>query len=78
MPERGEVLEIGKGRIVRQGNRIAILTLGTRLAEALKPGGSIAIHDMLPRDWIEEHVPQISTRAWTGDGWKGAQVTFKP
>ena len=36
MPERGEVLEIGKGRIVRQGNRIAILTLGTRLAEALK------------------------------------------
>ena len=39
---------------------------------ALKPGGWIAIHDMLPRDWIEEHVPQISTRAWTGDGWKVA------
>ncbi|OYQ24758.1 1-deoxy-D-xylulose-5-phosphate synthase [Sandarakinorhabdus cyanobacteriorum] len=28
-------LEIGKGRIVRQGNKVAILSLGTRLAEAL-------------------------------------------
>ncbi len=36
MPERGEPLEIGKGRIVRQGSRVAILSLGTRLAEALK------------------------------------------
>ena len=39
---------------------------------ALAPGGWIAIHDMLPRDWIEEHVPQISTAGWTGDGWKVA------
>ena len=36
MPERGEVLEIGKGRIVREGNQIAILSLGTRLTEAQK------------------------------------------
>ncbi len=36
LPERGEVLEIGKGRILREGSRIAILSLGTRLAEALK------------------------------------------
>jgi 1-deoxy-D-xylulose-5-phosphate synthase len=36
MPEHGEVLEIGKGRIVREGSRIAILSLGTRLAEAQK------------------------------------------
>ena len=36
MPERGEVLPIGKGRVLRQGSRIAILSLGTRLAEALK------------------------------------------
>ena len=38
----------------------------------LRPGGWIAIHDMLPRDWLEEHVPQIYTRGWTGDGWKVA------
>ncbi|WP_162419751.1 1-deoxy-D-xylulose-5-phosphate synthase [Microvirga brassicacearum] len=36
MPEHGVPLPIGKGRIVRQGNRIAILTLGTRMSEALK------------------------------------------
>ncbi len=29
-------LEIGKGRIVRQGSKIALLSLGTRLAEAIK------------------------------------------
>ncbi len=36
MPETPELLEIGKGRIVRQGTKIALLSLGTRLAEALK------------------------------------------
>ncbi|WP_244489385.1 1-deoxy-D-xylulose-5-phosphate synthase [Aureimonas altamirensis] len=35
MPARGEVLEIGKGRIVREGSKIAILSFGTRLADAL-------------------------------------------
>ncbi|MGF1562673.1 MAG: 1-deoxy-D-xylulose-5-phosphate synthase [Geminicoccaceae bacterium] len=35
LPERGEVLEIGKGRIVREGSRIALLSYGTRLKEAL-------------------------------------------
>jgi hypothetical protein len=38
----------------------------------LRPGGWIAMHDMLPRDWLEEHVPQIRTSGWTGDGWKTA------
>lgn len=33
-------------------------------------GGWIALHDMFPRDWIEEHTPQISTSRWTGDPWK--------
>ncbi|HLM41273.1 MAG TPA: 1-deoxy-D-xylulose-5-phosphate synthase [Microvirga sp.] len=36
MPERGVPLPIGRGRILREGERIAILSLGTRLAEALK------------------------------------------
>jgi 1-deoxy-D-xylulose-5-phosphate synthase len=36
LPEVPERLEIGKGRIVRQGKKVAILSLGTRLAEALK------------------------------------------
>jgi 1-deoxy-D-xylulose-5-phosphate synthase len=42
MPEKGEVLPIGKGRIVREGTRIAILSLGTRLAEALKAAEDLA------------------------------------
>jgi 1-deoxy-D-xylulose-5-phosphate synthase len=36
MPVIGTPLEIGKGRIMREGTKVAILSLGTRLAEALK------------------------------------------
>ncbi|WP_066554730.1 1-deoxy-D-xylulose-5-phosphate synthase [Croceicoccus bisphenolivorans] len=36
LPETPQQLEIGKGRIVREGTKVAILSLGTRLAEALK------------------------------------------
>jgi len=36
LPERGTVLPIGKGRIVREGTSVAILSLGTRLQESLK------------------------------------------
>ena len=36
LPATPEKLEIGKGRIVREGKKIAILSLGTRLEEALK------------------------------------------
>jgi SAM-dependent methyltransferase len=37
----------------------------------LKPGGYIALHDLLPRSWIEHHVPRIND-VWTGDTWKVA------
>ncbi|MAM39499.1 MAG: 1-deoxy-D-xylulose-5-phosphate synthase [Erythrobacter sp.] len=36
IPEKLEKLEIGKGRIVREGTKVAILSLGTRLEEAKK------------------------------------------
>ncbi|WP_439573426.1 1-deoxy-D-xylulose-5-phosphate synthase [Phreatobacter sp.] len=36
LPEQGVPLAIGKGRIVREGTRIALLSLGTRLAECVK------------------------------------------
>ena len=36
MPAEGRPLEIGRGRIVREGSAVAILSLGTRLAESLK------------------------------------------
>jgi 1-deoxy-D-xylulose-5-phosphate synthase len=42
MPAQGEILDIGKGRIMREGNKVAILSLGTRLAEALKAAEDLA------------------------------------
>jgi 1-deoxy-D-xylulose-5-phosphate synthase len=36
LPARPQALEIGKGRIIREGKTVAILSLGTRLAEAEK------------------------------------------
>jgi 1-deoxy-D-xylulose-5-phosphate synthase len=42
IPEILEPLEIGKGRIVREGTTVAILSLGTRLAEALKAADLLA------------------------------------
>ena len=36
MPERGRVLEIGKGRVMQEGSRVAILSFGTRMGEVLK------------------------------------------
>jgi len=42
MPERGEALEIGKGRIVREGGKVALLSLGGRLSEALRAAEDLA------------------------------------
>jgi 1-deoxy-D-xylulose-5-phosphate synthase len=36
LPDVGVPLEVGKGRIVREGSTVAILSLGTRLADSLK------------------------------------------
>lgn len=36
LPEQGSILEIGKGRIVREGSKVALLAYGGRLQEALK------------------------------------------
>jgi 1-deoxy-D-xylulose-5-phosphate synthase len=36
MPEEGKPLEIGKGRILREGHKVALLSLGTRLGDCLK------------------------------------------
>ncbi|MBW8301405.1 MAG: 1-deoxy-D-xylulose-5-phosphate synthase [Hydrogenophaga sp.] len=35
LPERGEILEIGKGRVMKQGTKVALLSFGTRLADCL-------------------------------------------
>ena len=41
MPEIGEVLEIGKGRILREGSKVAILSYGGRMVEVLKAADNL-------------------------------------
>ena len=48
MPERGVPIEIGKGRIVVEGARVAILSYGTRLAEVLKARENLAQRGLAP------------------------------
>jgi 1-deoxy-D-xylulose-5-phosphate synthase len=42
IPELAAPLEIGKGRIIREGTTVAILSLGTRLQESLKAAETLA------------------------------------
>ena len=42
MPERGRVLPIGKGRVLREGTKVALLSYGTRLAECLVAAEDLA------------------------------------
>ena len=46
MPEVGIPLEIGKGRIVREGSKIALLSFGTRLGECEKAADELAAHGL--------------------------------
>ena len=48
LPERPEPLEIGRGRIVAEGARVAILSFGTRLAEVLRARESLAARGLAP------------------------------
>jgi len=48
LPVRGQVLPIGKGRIVRQGATIAILSYGTRLGEVLAAAEKLAALGLNP------------------------------
>uniref|UniRef100_UPI003F69DC62 transketolase C-terminal domain-containing protein n=1 Tax=Lentibacter sp. TaxID=2024994 RepID=UPI003F69DC62 len=48
MPQRGVALEIGKGRVVREGARVALLSFGTRLAEAEAAAETLAAKGINP------------------------------
>ena len=46
MPEAGVPLEIGKGRVLREGSTVALLSLGARLQECLKAAEELAAHGL--------------------------------
>ncbi len=48
MPETGEVLPIGKGRLIQAGERIALLSFGTRLEEVKKAADALAARGIKP------------------------------
>ena len=48
MPARGTPLEIGKGRIIQQGAKVALLSFGTRLSEVQKAAESLAAQGITP------------------------------
>ena len=46
LPDEGKPLEIGKGRIVREGTKVALLSYGARLGECLKAADELAAHGL--------------------------------
>lgn len=48
LPEKGDVLEIGKGRMIREGSRVAILSFGTRLSEVESAAEALSARGIAP------------------------------
>ena len=48
LPEKGDVLEIGKGRMIREGKGVALLSFGTRLEEVQKAAEALAAKGITP------------------------------
>jgi 1-deoxy-D-xylulose-5-phosphate synthase len=48
MPERGVPLEIGKGRMIQRGSRVAILSFGTRLSEVMRACEGLSARGITP------------------------------
>ncbi|MBB4077145.1 1-deoxy-D-xylulose-5-phosphate synthase [Bartonella fuyuanensis] len=46
LPQRGELLEIGKGRILREGNRIALICFGARMLEVLRAADALEVEGL--------------------------------
>jgi len=46
MPNEGKPLEIGKGRVLREGHKVALFSYGGRLGEALKAADELAAHGL--------------------------------
>ena len=48
LPDQGKILEIGKGRLIRKGACVALLSFGTRLAEVQKATEALTARGIIP------------------------------
>ncbi len=48
LPAKGTPLQIGKGRIIREGSRVALLSFGTHLAETIKAAEALTTRGLTP------------------------------
>ncbi len=74
LPAEGQPLEIGKGRIMREGTTVALLSLGPRLAECMKAADQLATFGLSttvadarfakPLDRISSANWRTTTRCW--------------
>ena len=46
LPAQGEILPIGKGRVIREGTTVALVSLGTRLADTIKAADDLALRGL--------------------------------
>jgi 1-deoxy-D-xylulose-5-phosphate synthase len=92
LPERGDVLEIGKGRIIRQGTTIALLSFGTRLTECEIAAEDLGTHGIsvtiadarfakpldedLIRSLAENHDVLITVEEGSGGGFSAQVLDF--
>lgn len=92
LPERGEIIEIGKGRILREGSKVALLGFGTRLQEALAAADELAasglsttvadarfakpLDEELVRRLAQEHEVLITIEEGASGGFGGQVLQF--
>lgn len=92
LPDRGEIIEIGKGRILREGSKVALLGFGTRLQEALAAADELAasglsttvadarfakpLDEELIRRLAQEHEVLITIEEGASGGFGGQVLQF--
>ncbi|MEZ5813199.1 MAG: 1-deoxy-D-xylulose-5-phosphate synthase [Alphaproteobacteria bacterium] len=87
IPQEPEILEIGKGRVIREGKDVAILSYGTRLGEALKAAEDInatvadarfakPLDEALIRDLAENHHTLITIEEGARGGFGSFVLEF--
>ncbi len=92
LPDRGEIIEIGKGRILREGSKVALLGFGTRLQEALAATDELAasglsttvadarfakpLDEELVRRLAQEHEVLITIEEGASGGFGGQVLQF--